>query len=93
LAAITPTPPASATAEARLEREIPTPIPPWTIGSLTVQFPIFISGILSNKIFEKSNLGSSMFPKSRLSDFNFAIKLKSIKSISFFHLIDMLGEG
>ncbi|OQB73590.1 MAG: hypothetical protein BWX90_00448 [bacterium ADurb.Bin132] len=38
--AITPTPPWLATALARPEREIPTPIPPWIMGILMFRLPI-----------------------------------------------------
>ncbi len=40
-AEITPTPPSLATAEARDDREMPIPMPPWIIGSLIVILPIF----------------------------------------------------
>lgn len=39
-AEITPIPPSFATAEAKPEREIPTPIPPWMIGMRAFRFPI-----------------------------------------------------
>ena len=39
-AAITPTPPALAVAAASPDKEIPTPIPPWTIGIRATRFPI-----------------------------------------------------
>jgi hypothetical protein len=37
---MTPTPPSLATADASPEREIPTPIPPCIIGTVTVRLPI-----------------------------------------------------
>ena len=45
--AITPIPPSFATAAARPERDIPTPIPPWIIGILTFRSPNFNSGIFT----------------------------------------------
>ncbi len=46
-AEITPIPPARETALARPDKEIPTPMPPWTMGSLDTTFPIRSSGIVS----------------------------------------------
>ena len=43
-AEMTPIPPALATAPARDERLMPTPIPPWMMGYLAVRFPIFKFG-------------------------------------------------
>ena len=42
--AMTPMPPSSATAEARRERDMPTPIPPWTMGVRAMRSPIFSAG-------------------------------------------------
>jgi hypothetical protein len=44
---MTPTAPALATAEARPDREMPTPIPPWIIGTLALMLPIVSDGIVS----------------------------------------------
>ncbi|TXT46623.1 MAG: hypothetical protein FD137_1230 [Spirochaetes bacterium] len=47
-AAMTPTPPALATAAASPEREIPTPMPPWTMGILAVRSPKARLGMAEN---------------------------------------------
>ncbi len=43
---ITPMAPSFATADAKPDKEIPTPIPPWMIGTCTSKSPIFSPGIL-----------------------------------------------
>ena len=42
--AMTPIPPSLATADASPERDMPTPIPPWMMGILAVNSPIFKAG-------------------------------------------------
>ena len=52
--AMTPMPPSLATAEASLEREIPTPMPPWTIGVLAMRSPMFRVGKDMKNLLEVS---------------------------------------
>jgi hypothetical protein len=51
--AMTPIPPSSATADASPEREIPTPIPPWIMGILATESPIFSTGSVTNLLFQR----------------------------------------
>jgi hypothetical protein len=53
------------------------------IGRRGEQSPIFILGILPHRILDKSNLGHSKPPGSRVKDFNLDIKSGSIKTVSF----------
>ncbi len=43
---MTPIPPSDATAEASPESDMPTPMPPCTMGTVAVRFPIFNDFIL-----------------------------------------------
>jgi len=46
-AAITPIPPQLATAAASPARDIPTPMPPWTMGTLAILSPMRNEGMIS----------------------------------------------
>ncbi len=47
---ITPIPPSLAIADAKPDKDTPTPIPPWTTGSFTSIFPIKNDFILFTKM-------------------------------------------